>query len=182
MVRHCIQIALILSLALSVTEPKVCSAQKQSVSSTTRNRPATSRIPKTWDADALRSSELPLADSDYSPVHVPASFYYQVPERPIYKSYPVYAPGREPHGYWERLNRIPPEVVWGRDEKGVEHRPPLRTQEDRMRAGDSCSMLPSHIPMVLASSPRWPTCATRSTMKRYIHRSAPRACGHSVLI
>ena len=31
-------------------------------------------------------------------MHMTRDFYYKMPIRPIYKSYPVYAPGREPWG------------------------------------------------------------------------------------
>ncbi|HEY7209992.1 MAG TPA: hypothetical protein VH477_06935 [Bryobacteraceae bacterium] len=93
-------------------------------------------IPKAWDDAELRTLEVPLANPAFSPKHVPASFYYQVPERPIYKSYPVYAAGREPQGYWEDLQKQKPEVIWGRDENGVEHRPALGTKADWIRAGE----------------------------------------------
>jgi hypothetical protein len=93
-------------------------------------------IPRTWDATQLQTSEVPLAVSDASPVYVPASFYYQIPVRPIYKSYSVYVPGREPAGYREQLKTADPIVVWGKDDRGVEHRPPLNTQSDWMRAGE----------------------------------------------
>jgi hypothetical protein len=136
MLRNYIYVALILSGALIVSALKVGSAQRRDVSSISPHAPVNSSIPKTWDEDGLRGSELPLTNPDYSPVQVPASFYYQVPERAICKSYPVYAPGREPDGYWEKLKSTPPEVVWGKDEKGVEHRPPLRTKADWVRAGE----------------------------------------------
>jgi hypothetical protein len=77
-----------------------------------------------------------LANPEYSPVQVPASFYYEISERPIYKSYPVYAPGHEPRDYWDDLKSALPVVVWGKDEKGAEHRPPLRTKADWVRAGE----------------------------------------------
>jgi hypothetical protein len=93
-------------------------------------------IPQTWDEEALQTLELPLANPAYSPVHVPASYYYQIPERPIYKSYPVYTPGHEPAGYWQRLHRAVPEVIWGKDDQGIEHRPPLQTEADWVRAGE----------------------------------------------
>jgi hypothetical protein len=57
-------------------------------------------IPKTWDDEAMASLEVPLADPVGSPKHVSADYYYRIPIRPIYKSYPFYAPGREPVGYW----------------------------------------------------------------------------------
>jgi hypothetical protein len=47
------------------------------------------QIPKTWDDTELQSLELPLATPEYSPVHVPAEYYYRVPVQPIYKSYPI---------------------------------------------------------------------------------------------
>src|ERR1700693_4292142 len=53
-------------------------------------------IPKTWDTAALATLEVPHPDSRYSPVAVPVEYYYRVPVRPVYKTYPVYAPGREP--------------------------------------------------------------------------------------
>ena len=61
-------------------------------------RPA---IPKTWDDQAMAALEVPLADPAGSPVHVSADYYYSITERPIYKSYPVYGPGKEPPGYEE---------------------------------------------------------------------------------
>ena len=57
-------------------------------------------IPRVWDEDALPSIELPLPHAEFSPVHVPGDYYYAIPVRPIYKSYPVYHPDHEPEGYW----------------------------------------------------------------------------------
>ena len=62
-------------------------------------------IPKMWDDAAMASVEVPLAHPAGSPKHVPASYYYRIPVRPIYKSYPMYAPGREPAGYLENLQQ-----------------------------------------------------------------------------
>jgi hypothetical protein len=115
---------------------KMSSAQTQQILSAAPVAANCGQIPRTWDEGALRTFEVPLADPGYSPVQVPASFYYQIPERPIYKSYPVYAPGRESKGYWDKLTHTPPEVVWGRDENGVEHRPLLRTKADWVHAGE----------------------------------------------
>src|SRR5262249_55536855 len=69
-------------------------------------------IPKTWDDDALRSTELPLARPDVSPAHVSSAYYYRMPVRPIYKSYPVYRPDREPPGYFDGLAREEPQIVF----------------------------------------------------------------------
>ena len=47
----------------------------------------------------VASVTLPLAVADATPVQVPSKYYYGIPVRPIYKSYPVYHPAKEPPGY-----------------------------------------------------------------------------------
>ena len=69
-------------------------------------------IPRTWDKAAVDTLELPLANPEFSPTHIDEIDYYRIPERVIYKSYPVYAPGREPSGYMERLKTVEPEVAF----------------------------------------------------------------------
>lgn len=91
-------------------------------------------IPQTWDD--MRTFELPLVDPSHSPEHVTWEYYYRVPWRPIYKSYPVYAPGREPAGYFDWLKQQPPEVVWGVDESGTVHKPMLRSEAEWVAAGE----------------------------------------------
>jgi hypothetical protein len=44
-------------------------------------------IPEVWDDAVMKDLEVPLAHSEYSPTHVPASFYYQIPVRPILTPY-----------------------------------------------------------------------------------------------
>jgi hypothetical protein len=65
-------------------------------------------IPTTWDKTAIDSLELPLADPGVRPVHVSAEYYYKLPVRRFYKSYPVYHPSKEPKpdgkDYLEWLN------------------------------------------------------------------------------
>ena len=56
------------------------------------------RIPRTWDERALQSQQIPLANRAMSPKPISADYYYRMPVRPIYKSYPVYYPDREPRG------------------------------------------------------------------------------------
>src|SRR6266705_5589198 len=68
-------------------------------------------IPKTWDDDAIATLEVPLANPVGSPKHVSADYYYRIPVAPIYKSYPVYAPGHEPPGYIDRLRGQEPVIV-----------------------------------------------------------------------
>lgn len=69
-------------------------------------------IPRTWDQSAVERLELPLANREHSPVHIDEAAYYRIPERVIYKSYPVYVPGREPAGYMERLRTVEPETAF----------------------------------------------------------------------
>ena len=88
-------------------------------------------VPKTWDDAALTSLEIPLAARAASAKHVPAAYYYKMPVRPIYKTYPIYAPGHEPPGYLEWLRQQDPVIIW--DDKG--HAPALATQADWIKAG-----------------------------------------------
>src|SRR6266498_2126946 len=61
--------------------------------------PAGLNIPRTFDDAAMISVELPLARPDASPVQLTSEYYYGIWIRPIYKSYPIYSPDREPPGY-----------------------------------------------------------------------------------
>lgn len=83
-------------------------------------------IPKVWVDEAMQELELPRA----VPVtvhHLPSEYYYSIPERIIWKTYPVYAPGREPKGYWAWLQQQEPQeaVAW-------DH---LKTEADWVHAG-----------------------------------------------
>jgi hypothetical protein len=89
-------------------------------------------IPKTWDDTEIAAHEIPLAYPIGSPKHVSADYYYRIPVRPIYKGYPVYAPGHEPPGYMDSLRQREPVVLW--DDHG--QAPPLRTETDWIRAGE----------------------------------------------
>ena len=60
------------------------------------------KIPRTWDNEEIARHEVPLAQPEASPKHVSSDYYYRIPVRPIYKSYPVYAYGHEPSGYSNR--------------------------------------------------------------------------------
>jgi len=84
--------------------------------------------PRVWDDEALATLEVPLAERAASARHVAAEFYYRIPVRPIYKSYPVYHPDREPPGYWRWLQEQEPQLAWDS--------PPLVTDEDWVRAGE----------------------------------------------
>jgi hypothetical protein len=81
-----------------------------------------------WVDEEIATLELPLADKAASPIHVPADYYYRIPIRPIYKSYPVYAPGKEPIGYLEWLKQQEPQLAFDPSK--------LETEEDWRRAGE----------------------------------------------
>jgi hypothetical protein len=90
-------------------------------------------IPRTWNDAAMKTLEVPLANPAASPRQVSADYYYRIPVRPIYKQYPVYAPGKEPSGYWEWLQKQEPVVLWNEGRT----RPPLRNKKDWIKAGES---------------------------------------------
>jgi hypothetical protein len=85
-------------------------------------------VPRTWEKTSVDTLEIPLANREYSPIHIDESAYYRIPERVIYKSFPVYAPGREPAGYMERLKTVEPEVAFDSST--------LRTPQDWISAGE----------------------------------------------
>jgi hypothetical protein len=60
-------------------------------------------IPRVWQDAALEQLEVPVSQPAYSSKPVSEAYYYRIPVLPIYKSYPVYAPGRAPAGYLETL-------------------------------------------------------------------------------
>jgi hypothetical protein len=69
-------------------------------------------IPRTWSQSEVDTLEIPLANPKYSPVHLREQAYYSIPERTIYRSYPVFQPGREPVGYMEWLRQREPEIAF----------------------------------------------------------------------
>lgn len=92
----------------------------------------TPTVPKVWDDEAMARLEIPMAHPIGSPKHVSADYYYKIPVRPIYKQYPVYAPGREPAGYMDRLKQQEPVILWN----DASRRPELRTEADWIKAGE----------------------------------------------
>jgi hypothetical protein len=85
-------------------------------------------VPRSWVDEEMKSVELPLADQDYTPTFVPAEFYYRMSELRIYKSYPIYAPGKEPPDYMEWLKQQEPEIAFDPEK--------LKTKEDWIKAGE----------------------------------------------
>ena len=89
-------------------------------------------VPRTWDPARTESWLLPLAHQGLMHQHPSAEYFYSLPDRPIYRSYPVYHPDAEPEGYRKFLETVDPEVIW--DAEGT--KPPLDTPEDWIRAGE----------------------------------------------
>ena len=86
-------------------------------------------IPRTWDDEAVHSLEIPLASPGASPKHISSDYYYRMPVRPVYRSYPVYHPGKEPAGYFESLKGRDPEIVFDASK--------LKTKLDWIKAGET---------------------------------------------
>jgi hypothetical protein len=84
-------------------------------------------IPRTLDDEAMRSIEVPLAPPEASPQYISSDYYYRMPVRPIYKSDPVYRPGREPGGYWARITAQEPQIIFDAQK--------LATEQDWIDAG-----------------------------------------------
>ena len=84
-------------------------------------------IPRTWKQADVDRLEVPLANPKYSAVHISEDDYYRIPVRIIYKSYPVYQPGREPAGYMEWLRSQEPQIAFDASN--------LKTHEDWVAAG-----------------------------------------------
>ncbi len=62
------------------------------------------------------------------PEHISSDYYYRMPVRPIYKSYPIYAPGKEPPGYFDKLKQLEPEIAFDPAT--------LKTEADWIKAGE----------------------------------------------
>lgn len=100
-------------------------------------QPFQPEIPRFWDEAEVEKFELPLANPKYSPRHMSAKEYYALKVRPIYKTYPVYAPGREPAGYPDWLKQQEPEIVFDPAK--------LKTKADWIAAG---KLVFEHEPLV----------------------------------
>jgi mono/diheme cytochrome c family protein len=86
-------------------------------------------IPSAWDEAALASMQTPLREPSRTPKHMTSGTYNRIPVLPIYKTYPVYAPGREPADYMERLRELEPEEVFHPDR--------LHTPDEWAKAGEA---------------------------------------------
>ena len=108
-------------------------------------------IPKVWQTAELERFELPLSHPEYSPKAVSEEYYYSIPVLPVYKSYPVYAPGRVPPGYMEKLKHLKPELAF---DPAM-----LRAKQDWIRAGEAVFNAPaeygSNVSMAEVADPAW---------------------------
>jgi len=86
------------------------------------------RIPRVWEDEAIASTTVPLVVAAATPVPIPSRYYYGIPVRPIYKSYPVYRPDREPAGYIDWLKQREPQLAFDAAR--------LKTAADWIRAGE----------------------------------------------
>jgi mono/diheme cytochrome c family protein len=83
-------------------------------------------IPRAWATTELLDWATPVAGLNARPSHYSEAEYYQAPVD-NYRTYPVYAPGREPAGYWDMLQRIGPKPLVAPST--------LRTKQDWIQAG-----------------------------------------------
>ena len=67
-------------------------------------------IPRTWDDAALEEWATPLAGLNARPKHMSSAEYYAMPVDNL-RSFPFYAPDREPPGYWDRLQALGPQPL-----------------------------------------------------------------------
>jgi hypothetical protein len=112
---------------------------------------ARQEIPRVWDEAALKEFQLPPPGTDIRSEHVPPDYYYALPERPIYRTYPVHAPGHEPPGYLDSLRALEPEIVLDTDT--------LDTEAEWIRAGEVVFDTPETY--LAASGPFSPTGLVR---------------------
>jgi hypothetical protein len=67
-------------------------------------------VPKAWDEAALADWATPVAGLNVRPTHITSAQYYSLKVENL-RTYPVYAPGREPKGYWEMLQSVGPKPL-----------------------------------------------------------------------
>ena len=96
---------LFIALTLAVSS---CSSQPAD-----RPKPADDRVtaPRIWNDRDLAEWANPVAGLGVRPDHVSESEFYASQPAEWVRTYPVYFPGREPDGYWERLQRLKPEPL-----------------------------------------------------------------------
>ncbi len=96
------------------------------VDAQTGSKPFRAKVFKVWDEAALREWATPLAGLKARPAHLSEKAYYALRADDL-RTYPVYAPGREPQGYWEMLQKAGP--------KPLIDPATLETEADWLKAG-----------------------------------------------
>ena len=91
------------------------------------DQPFRPEIPHTWDAAKLADFELPLAPPAPRIAFPSAEYYYSIPARKPFQTYPIYAPGKEPEGYLEGLFAREPSIAFDAAR--------LKTRQDWVSAG-----------------------------------------------
>ena len=86
------------------------------------------QIPNVWDDARVRALETPVVNPKFSPRHVDSKYYYRIPVLPIYRGYPVYAPGRGAEGCLRSLSQKEPEKIFDARR--------LKTKQDWVNAGE----------------------------------------------
>ena len=111
-------------------------------------------IPIAWDEAALASMVSPLRDPSRTPKHMSSGDYNQIRALVFYKTYPVYATGREPAGYMERLLQAEPEIVFDPAR--------LHSPEDWAKAGEAIFDAPTFFenPKTSRTNPEWFSAAS----------------------
>lgn len=108
--------------------------------------PFRAEIPRTWDDEAMRTLEVPLATPEASPVHISAERYYAIPEYTVYRTYPKRDPGgKSDEQYLAWLREQEPESVLADPAK-------LRTKADWIRVGKAVFNWPGTISPAAVSS------------------------------
>lgn len=67
-------------------------------------------IPRVWDERGFAGWQLPVAGQAFTAGHFTEAEYYRARVSNL-RTYPVYAPGHEPDGYWEFLNTVGPKLL-----------------------------------------------------------------------
>jgi hypothetical protein len=67
--------------------------------------------PRFWNDRDLAEWAAPVVGLNVRPGHYSEKEYYAAPELELVRTYPVYAPGREPAGYWDMLKSTKPEPL-----------------------------------------------------------------------
>ena len=121
------------------------------VSAVTASQPGPA-IPEFWSEELLHDYELPLATPQNTPTHVSRDYYYALPERVLYKSYPIYHPSREPAGYLDTLRALDPERAFDPST--------LKTEADWIAAGRDVFEMPIDfegpiVTMPMVRDPGW---------------------------